>query len=44
MIRRKLAEVPVERGNWVSFAIICGYIGYVIGWVTQPTCAMWVFA
>lgn len=42
MIRRKLAEVPVEKGNWVSFGLICGWIGFAIGWATShANCAMW---
>jgi len=41
MIRKKLAEVPVEKGNQVSYAILCGWLGFVIGWVTHPECACW---
>lgn len=43
MIRKKLAAVPVEKGNWISFGIICAWLGFVLGWIAQPNyqCAMW---
>ena len=44
MIRKKLSAVPVEKGNWVSFGVICGYFGYVLGFASQPVCAMWFAA
>ena len=40
MIRKKLAAVPVEKGNWVSFGIICAWLGFVL-WQPNYNCAAW---
>lgn len=41
MIRKKLSEVPVEKGESWAVWILWGYAWFVIGWVMHPECAMW---
>lgn len=43
MIRKKLAAVPVEKGNQVSFAILWAWLGFVLAWIMHPGCG-WAFA
>lgn len=35
MMRRQLAQVPVEKGNSLAIGFILLWIGYAVGWISH---------
>ena len=40
-MRRALQKVTLDTGNRWAYYALAAWLGFVIGWVMHPECAMW---